>query len=291
VSDAQASLRNSVSEAPRSSSRTASFVAVAFLVVVAVSAYLAAHDKWSPEAWAALAAWVTAGIAVVAGILALGQLTEARSVRLAQEKSRREQAQPYVVAHIEETSGAQLIYDLVIRNYGATAAFDVRLMIDPPPQRAIDRNEPPNESGLSWLPERLSLLVPGQEWRTLWDNFERANTDLPDRHDVTITFRDSDGQDHEYKTVLDWADVKNRQGVNAFGIHEPATALREINKTLKRWGEPSGTGLRVWGRDGERSDRRRMEKVARLRASRQPHEESDVADDDAADAESPGAPG
>ncbi|HEX2413715.1 MAG TPA: hypothetical protein VHJ37_00735, partial [Thermoleophilaceae bacterium] len=94
--------------------------------------------SWSPEAWAALATWITAAVAVAAGYVALGQLGEARHARLEQARLRKEQAQPYVMAYIEFSEASTFLVDLVVRNFGATAAHDVALEIDPAPRRSID---------------------------------------------------------------------------------------------------------------------------------------------------------
>jgi hypothetical protein len=85
------------------------------------------------------AAWITAGLAIAAGCMALGQLGEARAARLERARLRKEQAQPYVVAFIDFSEVSTFLVDLVVRNFGATAAHDVRLDIDPIPRRRIDQ--------------------------------------------------------------------------------------------------------------------------------------------------------
>jgi hypothetical protein len=44
--------------------------------------FVAWAEDWSAEAWAAIAAWLTAIIALIAGFVAIGQLDEARRLRL-----------------------------------------------------------------------------------------------------------------------------------------------------------------------------------------------------------------
>jgi hypothetical protein len=84
--------------------------AVEALVIIAVL------EDWAAEPWTALATWVTADVALDAGIIALRQLGEARRLRL-------EQAQPYVVAYMEPSAGAWWLIDLVVRNFDTTAAM------------------------------------------------------------------------------------------------------------------------------------------------------------------------
>lgn len=174
------------------------FAALTTLLIVA------AVDSWSAEGWSAGAAWVTAAIAVVAGSVAIEQLREARRIR-------REQAQPYLAVF---TDGNNLVdarfIDLVIRNLGTTAAYDVDVEIHPAPQRAGGDGR----ARLVWMPDRIPVLVPGQEWRTFWDFApRRATTDLPDRHEAVVTFNDSQRQRFELPYVLDWSSYKDRMFV------------------------------------------------------------------------------
>lgn len=185
-------------------------------------------EGWSPQAWQALAAWATAGIAAAAGVIALRQLGEARRLRL-------EQAQPYVVAYMEPSVADPTFMDLVFRNFGTTAAFDVKIDIQPRPQRAM-RVGPMGEGTDLFLPSPIPVLVPGQEWRTLWDDMrDRGNSDLPDRHDAEVSYKDSQGRGPiAFEYVLDWATYRDRGHVVVYGIHHIAKALREIESKLKR---------------------------------------------------------
>jgi hypothetical protein len=73
----------------------------------------------SPD-WSALAESITAIVALSAGVIASRQLREARRLRL-------EQAQPYVVAYAEHTPAGPFTIDIVIRNFGTTAAYDIEV--------------------------------------------------------------------------------------------------------------------------------------------------------------------
>lgn len=249
---------------------------------------VAALDSWSPEAWAALAAWVTVGVAAAAGYVALGQLGEARGMRIEQARLRHEQAQPYVVAYIESSAAGTWIYDLVVRNFGATAAHDVSLDISPAPRRSIDEKRRKNSDAgqLSdadqqsdaqqqpdenvWLPDRIPVLVPGQEWRTLWDTgLSRVKSDLPDHHDATITYRDSQNHAYTVCAALDWRTFKDQESVTVYGAHDAAKALREMSKAIAKWKEGPTGGLRVYVRDGDAKDRRQLEHTEARRAARQ----------------------
>src|SRR4051812_12605673 len=91
------------------------------LAVVALLVTGAIVLPWPPETWTAIAAWATAGVAGAAGFLALRQLAEARRLRL-------EQAQPYVAVYMDERREVdERFHDLVIANFGKTAAFNVEV--------------------------------------------------------------------------------------------------------------------------------------------------------------------
>jgi hypothetical protein len=227
------------------------FAAGCAVAAAAAAVIIATVESWSPEAWAALAAWVTVGVAAAAGYIALGQLNEAARLR-------REQAQPYVVAFIEPSAAGSMLIELVLKNFGATAAHDVRLKITPTPERAIDADTPPEQRHV-WLPERIPVLVPGQEWRTLWDTGmrrydEQGEPRLPEHHDATISYTDSHGEPYKTAAVLDWRMLADREIVEVYGSHHAAKALRDISKTMGAWKESGGQGLRVFTRDGDARD-------------------------------------
>lgn len=232
------------------------FAAGCATAAVAAAVIVAIANSWSPEAWAALAAWVTVGVAAGAGYVAIKQLNEAAALR-------REQAQPYVAAYIEPSPAASVFIELVLKNFGATAAHDVKLKIDPPPTRAIDDDLPPERRGDHWLPDVIPVLVPGQEWRTLWDSglqrYDNGRTDFPEYHEGTVTYIDTHGAAHTTAAVLDWRMLTSREVMEVYGEHHSAKALREISKTITKWNESAAGGLKVVARDGDAKDERARE--------------------------------
>jgi hypothetical protein len=151
------------------------------------------------------------------------------------EKLRREQAQPYVVVFAEQLPAMRYVLDLVIKNFGTTAAHDVRLEITPQPTRSFGDDGGTREV---WLPAEIPVLVPQQEWRTRWDlGNRRRHAGLPDRHDAVVTFTDSHGRGKDgtpgrfiYNFVLDWAAYWGQMGMG-----EPDIA-RSIRDGLKKIG-------------------------------------------------------
>lgn len=200
-------------------------------------------SRWGPDAWNALAAGITALVAVAAATVAISQLGEARRLRL-------EQAQPYAVIHmVADTQDPQVIY-LVLQNFGTTAALDLKVQITPDPTRS-----PEVGGDQVWLPDAIPVLAPGQQWRTFWDfSPARAKTSLPTKHAAELTYRDARGTQHKTRADLDWAAYDGRRWVTRRGIHDVGEALREINKTTRKWTEGPRGGLAVFVRDGEAKD-------------------------------------
>jgi len=215
----------------------------------------AAVSIWhlGPDVWAAIATWVGACVALAAGIavatIGRSQLAEARRLR-------REQAQPYVVVFAQESDSGPWNIDLVIKNFGETAATDVRVTFSAPLDSAVLRT-PPSHSPIK-TPEVIPVLVPGQEWRTFWDSTQARDEakDLPQRYTATVVFSDSHRRpvDAHYEFVIDWQVLLDRGFVQVYNVHHIADALRDIRDDLRR--VKSHHGLNVVVRDGDAMDGR-----------------------------------
>lgn len=207
------------------------------------------------------AAVCTLVVAVTAVFFARGQLKEARTLR-------REQAQPYVTVSMERSAASSDLIDLVIKNLGTTAAFDVDLVSEPVMTRGAD-----GDRSDVWPGAKIPTLVPGQEWRTFWDTtYRRLGQEaqhLANRHQVTVEFNDSRGDSYQFASVLDWDVLRGRQSITERGVHDAAEALRAINKEMEKWTEGSRDGLKVVTRDGEAKDARRAAHYQRMRAAEQ----------------------
>lgn len=180
----------------------------------------------SPGGWAALAACITAAVAVVAAGIALSQLSEARRLR-------REQSQPYVVVFLGAIEGDPQHMDLVIKNTGSTAATDVRATFSQP----LDSGALAPEHSPIKVPDRIPVLVPGQEWRSFWD-FLPARTDagLALENVATVCFKDWRGKDSfgPYTFEIDWQAEIDRGFVIRRGMHELVREIEQIRQMLHR---------------------------------------------------------
>jgi len=200
----------------------------------------------SSGGWTALAACVTAGVALVAAVIGGRQLAEARTLR-------EEQAQPYVVVFPDEAGGDPRHIDLVVKNFGKTAATDVRMKFSSELHSAALQDHSPVK-----IPAVIPTLVPGQEWRTFWDFCPaRAKApDLPSIYSATVDFKDSHGERSFTATFeINWDALQARGFTTAHTTTDTARALREIKDLLRKWNESTGA-LSVIVRDGDKQDQR-----------------------------------
>lgn len=214
--------------------------------------FLGAMEVPTASDWiGAISAALTFVIAGIALLYARGQVSEARASRKLVQELEIERAQPYVVAYSEPSGATQVIIDLVVRNYGETAATDVRITLDPWPMRSVAGAQPERVA----IPDVIPVLAPGQEWRTMWDSgITRSDSNLPDRHEGKVTFRGIKNAARESDVVLDWTIYKTRRWVEVRGIHDAAVALREMKTIMKKWNESVNGALRVYVRDGDEKD-------------------------------------
>jgi hypothetical protein len=214
--------------------------------------------------WAAIAAWVGLLLAVMAAVFAFFQFREAQRLRA-------EQAQPYVVIYTEPTEADPNAVDLIIKNLGATAAKDIEVAIDPPPQMSVGGSVDDVQ-----VPTLIRTLVPGQAWSTFWDTtYSRKDKGLPSHHTATVRFRDS--RNHTlgpYTFDLDWDQIIGRGWIVSYGMHQLTDAVRDIRDLIRHRGDTRYTYVLSYS--GEEHDRRQREHYeARLRETERRQEQHD----------------
>ncbi|OMC44390.1 hypothetical protein A5744_12460 [Mycobacterium sp. IS-1264] len=129
------------------------------------------QDSWhgvtdvGSSTWLAWAAWAAIALGVVALIFANRQIN--RSRRLASEQTR-----PHVAMLMEPHAADWHVIELVVRNFGQTAAYDIRFSFPNPPTVAEYENASDGYADVVplQLPRELPVLAPGQEWRMVWDS-------------------------------------------------------------------------------------------------------------------------
>lgn len=222
----------------------------------------------TPQAWSAIAGCTTAVVAVIALLATVPQYRQAKrgAAEQIEEQRRlvREQARPYVAVSMEFGLAAPAhLVQFVVSNLGHTSAKEVRITSNPRLQRATPLAIGGGEE--VFVPETFPTLVPGQRWATFWDmGYERHGSGLADRHEVTVTYTDGRGASYTDTFVLDWATIWNQRQMPPKSLHDAATALLDIAKTMGTWSERSGGGLQVWQRDGHRKDEEEEEQLDRL---------------------------
>jgi len=213
-------------------------------------------------AWAAVVAAVTGLgtllVAVVAARYAKKQVDGARAQLDEARTLRKEQAQPYVVMYAEPAEHDPNVIDLVLKNFGTTAALDVR----PDVQPALRQSRSGGSARDIMLPAVIPILAPGQEWRTFWDHgIARHDVNLPDRHEGLVRFRDSEGKEHQTPVLLVWSILMNKSWIESYGAHHAAQALRGLDKTLAKWLRQDKV-LQVATYDGKKRDREQAARQA-----------------------------
>jgi hypothetical protein len=129
------------------------------------------QDSWhgvtdvGSSTWLAWAAWAAIALGVVALLFANRQIS--RSRRLSSEQTR-----PHVAMLMEPHAADWHVIELVVRNFGKTAAYDIRFSFPNPPTVAEYENASDGYADVVplQLPRELPVLAPGQEWRMVWDS-------------------------------------------------------------------------------------------------------------------------
>lgn len=129
------------------------------------------QDSWhgvtdvGSSTWLAWAAWAAIALGVVALVFANRQISRGR--RLASEQTR-----PHVAMLMEPHAADWHVIELVVRNFGKTAAYDIRFSFPNPPTVAEYENASDGYADVVplQLPRELPVLAPGQEWRMVWDS-------------------------------------------------------------------------------------------------------------------------
>lgn len=186
-------------------------------------------------AWTAIGTWAAVCIAATAVGYAARQVKEARALR-------EEQARPYVVAAMEQNPHVRTVVEITFKNYGLTAATNVRITSDPP----LRRTGKEDVGEAVWLPAVIPTLAPGQEWRTVWDH-ARDRTSNPelgteDRHAISVTYDGPSKLGYDTRSVLDWAAYKRLRYIDTKTSHHAAKSLEKIAERARGWTE---RGLRV----------------------------------------------
>ncbi|BCI51685.1 hypothetical protein NIIDNTM18_09630 [Mycolicibacterium litorale] len=142
------------------------------------------------------------------------------------------------------------VIELVVRNFGQSAAHDVRFDFTHPPTvaRYEDRADGIPDIAELQLPNELPVLAPGQEWRTVWDSAIDRNElagSIRSRFDGTVTYYDRprpprrEGRAWRHRTeytnrvVLDWSTLQPVQRLELMTSHDLARQEKQKLELLR----------------------------------------------------------
>ena len=120
----------------------------------------------SAGAWTALAAWLAVVVSVAALVYAWRQYQRAK-------EQTAQLMQPNVAMFMEPSASDWHLVELVVKNFGKTAAYRIRFEFANPP--TVGKYESAYDGGYVDigqlnLPAEIPYLAPTQEWRIVWDS-------------------------------------------------------------------------------------------------------------------------
>jgi hypothetical protein len=182
--------------------------------------------------WLVWAAWAAILLGVVALLFANRQIKVNRGLAA-------EQTRPNVAMFMEPHSADWHVIELVVRNFGQTAAYDIRFSFSNPPTVAEYENSADGYADVTelQLPRELPVLAPGQEWRMVWDSaLDRAEigSGIESRFAGTVTYYDRPDTPRGWRfwrgdrpalqtdVVLDWDALPPVQRIELMTTHDLA---------------------------------------------------------------------
>jgi len=163
--------------------------------------------------------WKTWSMASATSKAARASEESIREMRL----SREEQAKPKVVCYCERNKTSRRFFDFVIKNYGNSTAFNVRLVFSP---RIL-------WYGLGKVDEKtFKVMPPGYEWRTFWPPHPVSDHySIPDEFTANITYEWDNPLKHEEYVV--GFDIKSLMGSGSIGETTMEDTLQRIAEIIK----------------------------------------------------------
>jgi hypothetical protein len=193
--------------------------------------------------WLAWAAWAVIALGVVALVFANRQIN--RNRQLAADQTR-----PHVAMLMEPHAVDWHVIELVVRNFGQTAAYDIRFSFSNPPTVAEYENAAGGYANVVslQLPTELPVLAPGQEWRMVWDSaLDRAEigNGVESRFTGAVIYYDRPAKPRgwrfwrrertalETKVVLDWDALPPVQRIELMTTHDLAKREKQKLELLR----------------------------------------------------------
>lgn len=197
--------------------------------------------------WLAIAAWAALTLGVIVLLYTNRQVKRNRQLKT-------DQIRPQVTMFMEPHAADWHVIELVVKNFGSTAAHDIRIdFVNHPTVAAYedtDYDGPPDVAELD-LPSELTYLAPGQEWRTVWDSAisrEELGGNIRSRFDGMLTYFDTPRPDRdtgmarvwnkrrlafETKVTLDWATLQPVRRLEMMTSHDLAKREKQKLELLR----------------------------------------------------------
>ena len=200
------------------------------------------RDRWADLSGLGSAGWLT--IAVWAGLaLGVGALVFTARTLKKNRQLKSDELRPHVVVYMEPHPSDWHVIELVVRNFGQSAAHNIRFEFVHP--LTVGRYEDAGPDGLPEvaelrLPSELTQLAPGQEWRTVWDSAisrEEFGGQIRARFEGTVHYGDapagSKRREFDAAVVLDWATLQPVQRLELMTTHDLAKREKQKLELLR----------------------------------------------------------
>lgn len=193
--------------------------------------------------WIAWAAWAAIALAIITLAFTNHQIN--RNRRLAVEQTR-----PHVGMLMEPHAADWHVIELVVKNFGRTAAYNVQFTFANPPTVAEYENSTDGYADVAQLqlPRELPVLAPGQEWRMVWDSAldrKEIGTGIESRFTGTVTYYDRPEAPRGWRfwergrqplqtaVVLDWDALPPVQRIELMTTHDLAKREKQKLELLR----------------------------------------------------------
>jgi hypothetical protein len=193
--------------------------------------------------WIAWAAWAAIALAIVTLVFTNHQINRNRRVAA-------EQTRPHVGVLMEPHAADWHVIELVVKNFGQTAAYNIEFSFTNPPTVAEYENAADGYADVAQLqlPGELPILAPGQEWRLVWDSaLDRAEigSGIESRFAGTVSYYDSPETPRGWRfwergrrplrtdVVLDWDALPPVQRIELMTTHDLAKREKQKLELLR----------------------------------------------------------
>ncbi|WP_392452015.1 hypothetical protein [Corynebacterium dentalis] len=193
-------------------------------------------STWIGQAnWGDVPTWIAAVVAVPSVSFAALQMRATARQNQITSRQEADALRPIVFASLVEGEASWQAIDFVVRNVGASPAYDISIeMVDYPELTDWIHELPFWETGI--FKNGLPILGPGQELRMFADSSnQRADEpELKDQGKVRVKYKSVNGFEFQDELNLDFGFLKGALRMNIFSIHHVGKALDSIDKTLRK---------------------------------------------------------